>query len=145
MKLATTMRQKVERLEETLKHLPQVECPTRMLYAPHVAMREMIVPAGVTATGAVHKTEHRTIVVGRCVLVTGEGTVDIDGYANLLSKPGVKRAIVAITETIVTTIHPTDETDESKLAEMLTESTKDELLGGSMNKQLLANKAKELQ
>lgn len=138
------MRAKVERLEQAIAQLPQVECPTRNLFAPGVYVREMTVPKGITATGAVHKTEHRTIVVGHCWLTTDEGVIEIKGFANLLSKPGAKKAIHAIEETIVTTIHPTDETDIDKLCEMLTESKADELLGGEKNIQLLAQKRKEI-
>lgn len=139
------MRERVERLEESIKGLPQVECPVRNLFAPGVYLREMTVPKGTTATGAIHKTEHRAIVVGHCWLTTDDGVTEIKGYACVLSKPGAKRAIHAIEETIVTTIHPTDETDEERLCELLTESTKAQLLGGSQNKQLAANRLQELE
>jgi hypothetical protein len=142
--LTTSMRQKVERLEDAIKHLPQAECPTRNLFAPGVYLREMTVPKDVTATGAVHKTEHMTIVVGHCVLTTDDGAQEFNGYHCFKSKPGAKRAIYAIEETIVTTIHPTEETDLAKLCEQLTESKADELLGGPMNKQLLAHKRAEV-
>lgn len=133
------MRQKVCRLEDSLRSLPQAVCPVRNLFAPGIYAREMTVPAGVTATGAVHKTEHMTLIDGHCVLTTDEGPKEFKGHHVIVSKPGTKRAIHAIEQTIVTTIHPTDETDEEKLVAMLTESTKDELLGGSSNKQLLEN------
>ena len=139
-----SQRHKVERLEDALARLPQAECPTRSLFAPGVYAREMTVPKDVTATGAVHKTEHMTIVVGHCLLTTDEGVTEINGFANIVSKPGAKRAIYAIEETIVTTIHPTDETDVDKLCELLTESTAAELLGGPKNKQLLSQRSEVL-
>lgn len=138
------MRQRVERLEATLEGLPQVECPVRHHFAPGVYMREMTVPAGTIATGAVHKTEHLTTVCGRCLLTTDDGPQEFAGYTTFLSKPGAKRAIHAIEDTIVTTVHPTTETDLDKLCELLTESKSSELLGGPDNRQLLANKQKEL-
>lgn len=134
------MRQRVERLEDVLSKYPQAECPTRHHFAPGVYMREMTIPKDVTATGAVHKTEHLTVVVGHCVLTTDEGPREFMGYHVIHSKPGAKRAIYAIEETIVTTVHPTEETDLDKLCELLTESKSDELLGGPKNKQLLAQK-----
>lgn len=143
--VAIPMRERVERLERILAQCPPAECPTRSLFAPGLYAREMIVPKGVTATGAVHKTRHMTIVVGHCMLTTDEGVSEIKGFANIVSAPGAKRAIHAIEDTIVTTLHPTDETDESKLCELLTESTKDELLGGPKNIQLLAQKRNELE
>lgn len=134
----TPMRERVERLEAILEHSPQVECPLQHRFAPGVYLREMLVPAGTVATGAVHKTEHATIVVGHCILTTDEGPKEFIGYKSFVSKPGAKRAIYAIQDTIVTTVHPTDETDLDKLCELLTESKADELLGGPANRQLLA-------
>jgi hypothetical protein len=142
---STDMRAKVERYEEMLARLPQVDCPLQHRFAPGVYMREMLIPAGVSATGAVHKTEHLTIVVGHCLLTTDDGVEEFSGYRSFRSKPGAKRAIVAIQDTIVTTIHPTDETDLDKLCELLTESKSDELLGGPKNRQLLAQKREELE
>jgi hypothetical protein len=143
--LAIDMRSRVERLEAILAQAPQAECGLQHRFAPGVYMREMLVPAGVIATGAVHKTEHLTIVVGHCVLTTDEGPQEFSGYSSFVSKPGAKRAIYAIEPTIVTTVHPTDETDLDKLCELLTESRSAELLGGPCNRQLLAQKAKELE
>jgi hypothetical protein len=110
-----------------------------------VYAREMTIPAGVIATGAVHKTEHLSIIsIGHCVLTTDDGTKEIHGPCTFVSKPGAKRAIVAITETVMTTIHPTEETDLDKLCELLTESTSAQLLGGPQNRQMLANKEREV-
>lgn len=130
------MRERVERLEGILAQAPQVECPTRHHFAPGVYAREMTIPAGVIATGAVHKTEHLSIVVGHCWLTTDEGPKEFIGHHTFVSKPGAKRALHAITDTVMTTIHPTTETNLDRLCELLTESTSAELLGGAQNKQL---------
>jgi hypothetical protein len=139
-----TMRAQVERLQSVLEQQSQVECPVKNHFAPGVYAREMLVPAGTVATGAVHKTEHLTIVVGHCYLTTEDGTRELIGHHTIVSKPGIKRAIYAVQDTILTTIHATDETDEAKLVELLTESTKAELLGGAQNMQLLRAKAEGL-
>lgn len=139
------MRQRVERLEARLEHLPQVECPVRHHFAPGVYVREMTIPAGTVATGAVHKTEHLTILsAGHCLLTTEDGVKELYAPCTLLSKSGIKRSIVALTECVLSTIHPTTETDLDKLCELLTEMKSSELLGGPDNRQLLANKRKEL-
>lgn len=144
--LCLSMRERVERLESILAQEPQVDCPVRWHFAPGVAMRETLIPAGVLATGAVHKTEHLTVVVGHCFLATDEGPIEINGHVTVLSVPGAKRAIQAVTDTVVRTIHPTTETDPDKLVELLTHSTAAELLGGPESKQALAQKRKgELQ
>ena len=135
-----SMRQRVERLEAVLEREPQLECQIRHHFAPGVYMREMTVPAGAIATGAVHKTEHLSILsAGHCLLTTDDGVKELRAPHTGLSKAGAKRAIFAFTECVITTIHPTDETDLDKLCELLTESKSDELIGGPQNRQLLAN------
>lgn len=135
-------REHVQRLEDEIAQMPQVECPMRHHFAPGVYLREMTIPAGVTAVGAVHKTEHLTLIVGHCLITTDEGLKEIVGTATHLSKPGIKRACHAITETVITTVHPTTETDLDKLVEILTESKADELMGGKNNRQALINQAR---
>jgi len=139
------MRARVERLESILEQYPQVECPVQHHFAPGVYAREMTIPAGVIATGAVHKTEHLSIVVGHCLLTTDDGVKEICGHHTFVSKPGAKRALTAIADTVMTTIHPTEETDLEKLCVLLTESTSAQLLGGSENRQLLMAKRRELE
>ena len=53
-------------------------------------------------------------------------------------------AYVALEDSVWTNFFATDETDPDKLVELLTESTAEELLGGSKNKQLAANRAAAL-
>jgi hypothetical protein len=144
IELATPMRGRVERLESILEDAPQAECPIRNHFAPGVYAREMTVPAGVIATGAVHKTEHLSILsAGHCWLTTEDGVQELRAPYTCVSKPGAKRAIYAVTECVFTTIHPTTETDIEKLCEQLTESTAAELIGGPKNRQLLAQKASQ--
>lgn len=137
-----SMRERVERLESILQQAPQVECPVRHHFAPGVYAREMTIPAGTVATGAVHKTEHLSIVVGHCLLTTDAGPMEVCGHHTFVSKPGAKRALQAITTTVMTTIHPTTTTDLEALVEELTESRAAELLGGAENKQALAQQRK---
>ena len=146
LQTAPDMRARVERLESILEQAPQVECPLRHYFAPGVYLREMTIPAGTIATGAVHKTEHLSILsAGHCLLTTDDGVQELKAPHTGLSKAGAKRAIVAITDCVLTTVHPTDETDLEKLVGLLTESTQAELLGGEKNRQLLANSPETLE
>lgn len=138
---AKAMREKVLRLEEAINDQPQVDCPVRHYFAPGLYAREMTIPGGVVAVGAVHKTEHITIISkGRVQLMTEDGIKEFAAPAIIVSKAGIKRAAYAVEETVITTFHPTDETDPEKLVELLTESKASELLGGKDNKQLIQNK-----
>lgn len=137
----SSMRERVEHLEALLEQFPPADCPLQHRFGPGIYVREMLIPAGVCATGAVHKGEHITIVVGHCWLTTEQGMQEFSGYSSFLSSPGMKRAIYAVQNTIVTTIHhnPTDERDLDKLIPQLVEAEADELLGGERNRQRLAN------
>lgn len=138
-------RERVLRLERALSDLPQVECPVWHHFAPGLYARKMLIRKGTVLTGAVHKTEHLCIISGDIEVTTDDGMKRItDAHAIIASKPGAKRAGYAHEDTYWTTVHATEETDLDKLVEELTESTSQELLGGSDNKQLTANRLKEL-
>lgn len=135
-----------QRLQDAMAELPQVECPVRNHFAPGIYMREMTIPAGTCVVGAVHKTEHLSILSkGILHITTEEGVIEMVAPYTLHSYPGIKRAVYAVTDCVFTTIHPTTETDLDKLCELLTDTTSDQLLGGKNNVQALANqRAKEL-
>lgn len=140
----TKEHERVYALERELQKMPQVECPVRHHFAPGIYAREMTIPEGVTLTGAVHKTEHLSIISkGRIAVTTDDGVVEISAPHTFVSKAGAKRAGHAIEETVWTTIHATDETNIDKLVEMLTDTTADKLLGGSNNAQALLCAPKE--
>jgi hypothetical protein len=131
-------RLKVEKAERLLEQLPQVDCPVTHHFAPGVYMREMFAPAGVLLTGAVHKTQHLSILTkGRICILNGEDRLELVAPATVLSPAGVKRAIYALEDSVWVTIHATNETNTARLVEELTTSTEDELAGGSRNRQLL--------
>lgn len=141
LSVAEDMREKVLALEAELTKLPQVDLPLRHYFAPGIYARELTITAGVTLTGAVHRTEHLSIISkGRIVVSTDDGMKEISAPFTFVSKAGAKRVGHAIEETVWTTIHATNTTDLDALVEELTESTNAELLGGPNNKQLIANR-----
>ena len=133
-----SMRRKVELLEDAICNVPQVDCPIRHYFAPGMYAREITIPKGTVLTGAVHKTENLVVLSkGSLRLVTNTGTVDITAPSTLTCLPGTKNAAYALEDSVWTNFFPTTETDLEKLAELLTESKAEELLGGALNKQLL--------
>jgi len=139
-----SMRDKVENLEESLKNIPQVDCPVKHYFAPGIYAREITIKKGTVLTGAIHKTENLAILsCGRLQLVTESGTIEISAPHILTVKPGTKNAAYALEDSVWTNFFPTEETDVDKLVELLTESKASELLGGMDNKQLVANQAAE--
>ncbi len=140
------MRTKVERLESAMMNMPQVDCPIRHYFTPGIYAREITIKAGTVVTGAVHKTEHLIVVsMGRLRIVTEDGSREVIAGETLTCKPGMKNAVVALEDSRWTNFFPNPDniTDTDKLVEILTESKASELLGGSDNLQLAANKAAE--
>lgn len=137
------MRAKICALQESMTDMPPAACPVRHIFAPGLYVREMTIPKGVTAVGAIHKTKHvTTISKGRLLLMTDQGIEEVgEGYTGV-SEPGIKRAAFALEDTVMVCYHVTNETDLDKLAEELTDCTTKQLAGGSENKQFIANQLK---
>jgi hypothetical protein len=143
-----TIREKVEHLESTMLALPQADCPVRHYFAPGVYAREITIPEGVCLIGAVHKTDNLVVLSsGRLRLSTDDGPMDIVAPHILTCKAGAKNAAVALETSVWTNFfsNPDNETDVDRLVEILTYSKSSDLLGGSTNLQLAANKAAELE
>lgn len=131
----------VETLERAIEKLPQVDCPVWHFFAPGLYARQMLIPKGIVLTGAVHRTEHLCIVSGDIEVTTDDVVRRVTSrQAIFTSKPGTKRAGFALEDTLWTTVHATTETDLDKLVIELSESTNQELLGGSQNRQLINNR-----
>lgn len=134
-------RARVQAIEDGLTKHPQVHCPVRHMFARGMYIREMTIPAGTLATGAVHKTDHLTMIVkGRVTIISEAGEREYVAPATLISRAGSKKAALAHEDTVIITMHNTYGTDVKKLVTELTESRPDELLGGRENKQLNANR-----
>lgn len=140
-------REKAERLGQLLQAVPQVECRTRWLFAPGMCAREMCIPAGVSVEGAVHRMDNiAELSKGRLMVVTDGDAIEIEAPCKVIVSAGAKNAVTALEDSVWTNFlpNPTNETDHDKLVEMYTESKACELIGGSQNKQLAANKLTEL-
>lgn len=139
------MRGKVEQLEEMMQAYDPAVLPITHHFADGIYAREMFMPKGAILTGAVHKTTHMCILSkGHVRVATEDGPLDLVAPATLVAKPGAKRAIYALEDSVWTNIHATNETDLDKIVEELTESTAAELQGGAANKQQLAQAEREV-
>lgn len=118
-----TTRESIERLQGELAKLPQAELATRHYFADGMYCRELFRPAGCTIVGKVHKREHFYIVLTGEVTVTGMGTGPerIVAPRIIVSRPGVKRAVYAHTDSICMTVHRTDSRDLEEIEKELIE------------------------
>lgn len=93
-------------------------CPIKHHFAPGLYAREILIPAGTVIIGKIHRHAHvNTISAGRVLVATEFGTEEFKAPHTFVSKPGTKRAVVALEDAIWTTYHPTEETDLAKIEE----------------------------
>lgn len=109
-----SVREKLYRLQHAISTMPgDVEMPLQHTFAPGVYVRTIFIPAGSVLVGKIHKHQHANVLSkGRVTVLTESGGVeDLEGPLTMVSEPGTKRAVYAHTDTVWTTIHPTDKTD----------------------------------
>lgn len=141
-------KQKAERMQAAMLDVKQVDCPIKHYFAPGVFAREITIPEGVCVVGAVHKTDNLAIVSqGTVLVVTDSGTKVLKAPCQVLVKAGQKTAVTALESVVWTNFfpNPDNETSIDKLVQTFTESKACELIGGSKNAQLTANKLNELE
>ena len=110
----------IEELESRLIDMPQVDVPLTQRFAPGCYYREVDMPTGSFIIGHLHKTEHLNVILTGKVKVLMQGALHtIEAPAVFVSKPGVRKILFIEERCRWATIHPTEETDEEKLAELL--------------------------
>ena len=112
-----SVRHKLYSLEAALGDTPEVDFPLQHVFAPGVYARTIQLPKGSVIVGKIHKHKHLNILSQGTVLVLTEndGVERLTGPLTMASEPGTKRAVVAETDAVWTTIHLTDTTDLEKI------------------------------
>ena len=78
--------------------------------------------AGTLIVGKVHRKEHIYIVLFGTVRITaGSQVTEVTGPKIFISKPGTKRAVLALTDACCFTVHKTELTDLALIEEELIE------------------------
>lgn len=100
---------------------PRAECPITHRFTPGLYIREILIPAGTLLTSMEHRFEHPFIISqGKIeVFSENEGSVVYQAPHCGITKPGTRRALLAIEDTVWTTFHVTDETDVEKIGETI--------------------------
>lgn len=115
-------RDDLDRLQQAVAQLPQLELPTRHYWADGLYCREVARPAGTVIVGKVHLREHLYMVLQGDVTVVGAGgPVRIKAPCILVSPPGTKRAVYAHVDSICCTVHRTDLKDLDEIERELIE------------------------
>ena len=92
-------------------------------FADGMYARVLARKAGVQIVGKVHKKEHFYIVtMGSVAVSNGDDPARVYKAGSVIvSKPGTKRAVVALEDSICMTVHRTDQTDLDAIEEELME------------------------
>lgn len=111
-------RSQVDALERAILAQPQVAMPVEHSFCNGLYARTMFIPAGTVATGAIHRDESFFVVrSGVLVVPSPEGDRVLPVGHMCVTQAGDKRAVVAVTDVVVTTFHPNqdNETDPQAL------------------------------
>jgi hypothetical protein len=111
------IRKKLYQLQEAVGELEHVDCPLQHVFAPGAYARTMYIPAGTVIVGKIHKHAHLNILSQGtvCVMTETEGDRQLTGPLTMVSPPGTKRAVYAVTDAVWVTVHLTNETDLEKI------------------------------
>jgi hypothetical protein len=112
----TVVRSRICSLESRMLQHPQVQIEVQHLFSEGLYSRRMFVPKGVMWTGKIHRKGHICVLLsGEMTVVSGEMSERLIAPAVFTSRPGVKRAGFAHTDSIFMTVHATTETDLDKI------------------------------
>jgi len=102
----------INRLQDTLSQMPQIECHLDHFFSDGVYGRVCTIEAGDTVIGKFHKTNHLSILLeGTCTVTSKYGTATYKAPYVIHALKGDKRAVFANTKVKYMTIHVTEETD----------------------------------
>ena len=144
------IREKILALEEILRKTPGAvigdsdKLPLKHSFAEGVYVREIFIPKGYILTGKIHRHSHPNFLMrGEVIVVTEHGGREhLKAPLSMISKPGTKRAIYALEDTVWITVHVTPETDLKKIEDYVIAPTYEDLISGEEEKRIesLANK-----
>lgn len=80
--------------------------------------REMLIKQGMLIIGKIHKHAHFNFISqGKVAVLTEDGPMVIKAPYQFVSTAGTKRVVLALEDTVWTTVHVTNETDLAKVEE----------------------------
>lgn len=93
----------------------------------HIYVREMFMPAGSVIVGKIHKKQHLLQVqIGSVKVTSKEYSGILRGPIAYNSGPGAKRALLALSDCFISTVHEVSSTDLDKIeAELIADTFED--------------------
>ena len=130
----------IDLLEKAVGESPQVECPLEHFFTPEIYTRKIFMPAGTLAVSLKHKTTHPFFILqGKVAVlrVKDDGTFEIEGMHEAghmgITKPGTKRFLYNLEDTIWVTCHsnPDNIEDPDEMVLRLAEPNENPLIDTS--------------
>jgi hypothetical protein len=119
---ADSARVRIGKLIKAVGAVPQVEMPVRNHWAPHLYVREILVPKGTVAVGKIHRHPHLAVMLrGDMTFLTKRGVDRFAGAQVLPLAPAyTQRAVLAHEDTVLLNLHPCAKRDigEADLADL---------------------------
>lgn len=134
MELSKENRQKVVDLHNAIDQHPENlgpdPFPLKHYHSNGIYCRELFIPAGCAIVGKIHRFPHLvTWISGEAIVFSEEGRTEIKAPVTLNSPAGAKRAIYAVTDVIMMTIHHTYQSDLTAIeAELIAPDFDDPML-----------------
>jgi len=114
------IRKKVALLESNIRKMPEAmigDCfPLVHKFAKGLYIRQITVPAGALVVTKIHKFSHAVFLLqGEISVLEEHGSRKVKAPASFITPAGTKRVVYHHTETVLTTVHATEETDLEKI------------------------------
>lgn len=105
--------------------------PLRHSFADGCYVREIFIPKGMIYVGKIHKFSHpRFLLAGTLLVCTESGGAEyMRAPSYMITPAGTKRIGVALEDTIIVTVHVTDETDIDKIEDYVIARNYEEITG----------------
>lgn len=141
---ALVLQRQIERLEEHILTLPQVDFPVSEWFEGSYYYRAIFIPANHTLTGARHRFEHECVCIGDIMVSTDTGVRRLSGYNRFWAEGGKKRVGSTLKDTIWLTVHWTPKLSLDNMEEWLTFPEEHEKLAAVKSRRLQASNVQEL-
>lgn len=119
-----------DNVESKLAKCERVDCPLDHIFTPGLYTRIIQMKAGTMLTSKIHNTEHPFVLLtGRVMCWTKEtGVQHIAAPFIGVTKPGTRRILYIVEDTIWATFHPTTLTDLKEIEKAIIQPHKNPLL-----------------
>ena len=122
-----------------------VNCPLKHSFSDNIYVREISIPKGTVLVGKIHKHEHPNFLMsGKVRVVTEDASEVLEGPLSMISSPGTKRALIALTDLVWITIHhnPTNTRDLKEIEKIVIADSYDDYNRFIENKNKISFKLK---